>query len=159
MKLSLLTKVIFYLLFLVCINVFGQSTTSTSGKDINGTGGTISYSVGQVEYQLYSNSNLSLAEGVIHPYEMFEINETDTIKEEFLVYPNPVKNDLFLSINRKDFETFKVQIYNLEGKLIGNISINNTLTHFDLTEFSTTMYLFEILQNNKKFRTFKIIKN
>jgi hypothetical protein len=49
--------------------MFSQESLSTSGGEANGTGGTVSYSIGQVFYSTYSGSNGTLSEGVQQPFE------------------------------------------------------------------------------------------
>jgi hypothetical protein len=47
-----------------------QTATVSAGGNAIGTGGSVSYSVGQIAYTNNSNSNGSVAQGVQYPYEI-----------------------------------------------------------------------------------------
>ena len=56
-----------------------QESVNSSGGEATGTGGTASYSVGQVVYTTATGTNGSVAQGVQQPYEISTtvgINET-----------------------------------------------------------------------------------
>ena len=58
-------KKIFYLIF--CLSFFmgySQKETLASGGDASGSGGTVSYSIGQIAYEYRSGSNGNLNQGV-----------------------------------------------------------------------------------------------
>ncbi|MCP4553263.1 MAG: T9SS C-terminal target domain-containing protein, partial [Bacteroidetes bacterium] len=57
------------ILLLGVVFAHGQTTANTSGGEASGSGGAVSYSVGQVVCQTYSGTNGSVAEGVQQPYE------------------------------------------------------------------------------------------
>ena len=95
-----------------------QESPTATGGEATGTGGTASYSVGQVVYTTNTGTNGSVAQGVQQPYEISTtvgINET-TINLELSVYPNPTINYLTLKVEKTEGLTF--QLYDLQGKVI-----------------------------------------
>ncbi len=48
----------------------GQSTIPTTGSTASGSGGTATYTVGQITYKTFSGTNGTVAQGVQQPYEI-----------------------------------------------------------------------------------------
>ena len=68
MKKNLIFIVITLILTLSASSLLlGQQAVVTAGADATGTGGTVSYSVGQVVYQTHTVTNGSVAEGMQQP--------------------------------------------------------------------------------------------
>ena len=68
-------KVILLLLGLALTTLYAQQTLNATGSTATGTGGSATYSVGQVAYETNTSAEGSVAQGVQHAYEIFEINE------------------------------------------------------------------------------------
>ena len=82
------------LLFFGLGGLHAQESVNGSGGEATGTGGTASYSLGQVVYTTNTGTNGSVVQGVQQPYEIsttLGINET-SINLELSVYPNPTNN-------------------------------------------------------------------
>ena len=136
-----------------------QEAVITSGGEATGTGGTSSYSVGQVVYTTATGTNGSLAQGVQQPYEIsvtIGIKET-SINLELSVYPNPTTDYLTLKVD--DFETLNFQLIDLQGKIIANKKVTNATTIIKMEELAKALYFLNVTKNNKVVKSFKIIKN
>jgi len=71
-----------------------QVTIPASGGNATGSGGTVSYTVGQIQYNTYSGTNGTVSQGVQQPYEISvvtAIKNTGEITLECIVYPNPTR--------------------------------------------------------------------
>jgi hypothetical protein len=81
------------LLFLLMFPIIGlsQEAIPASGGDASGSGGTLSFTVGQLGYSSNSGSNGSVAEGVQQPYEISTTVgiELSNISLDFIAYPKP----------------------------------------------------------------------
>ena len=66
-----------FLLLGIIGGLHAQESPTAAGGEATGTGGTSSYSVGQVVYTTATGTNGSLAQGVQQPYE---ISVTNSIK-------------------------------------------------------------------------------
>lgn len=108
-----------------------QEATLSSGGDATGSGGSVSYSVGQVVYTTSIGANESEAQGVQQPYEISTTTgiDIDHIKLKIEAYPNPTNNILSLSIENTNEGKYSYQLLNNLGKLIAQNSIaNNTIS-------------------------------
>ncbi|WP_366183667.1 T9SS type A sorting domain-containing protein [Flavobacterium ovatum] len=135
-----------------------ESSTATGGEAF-GVGGTTSYSIGQLVYTTNSVTNGSIVQGVQQPYEISTIlgvKET-TIRLELSIYPNPTTN--YLTLKTKDSSNLSYHLYDLQGKVIENKKIITTETTIKSEELPTATYLLKVIKNNKVTKTFKIIKN
>jgi len=55
----------------LCLTIIqGQSTIPSTGGNATGSGGSVSYTVGQITYRTFSGTNGSIAEGVQQTYEI-----------------------------------------------------------------------------------------
>jgi len=129
-----------------------QESVNATGGDASGSGGSVSYSVGQVAYQTYTRTNGSVSEGVQQPYEISVVTGLEEAKGiNFVVsaYPNPTTDYLTLSINdnvqtRHALSQLSFQLYDMNGKLLQSEKITGNQTSIVMS---------------KEVKTFKIIKN
>ena len=136
-----------------------QESPTSSGGEATGTGGTSSYSVGQVVYTTATGTNGSVAQGVQQPYEISTtvgINET-AINLEMNVYPNPTTN--YLTLKVEDNSNLSYQLDDLQGKVIENKKVNSNSINISLEEQPTATYFLNVVNNNQIVKTFKVIKN
>ncbi|MEE4177590.1 MAG: hypothetical protein V2I46_08780, partial [Bacteroides sp.] len=66
----------FFLCLLLCFGVhalFGQEAVVPAGGNATGSGGSVSYTAGQVFYLIHSGPSGSVSQGVQQPYEIFAV--------------------------------------------------------------------------------------
>ncbi|PJJ08620.1 putative secreted protein (Por secretion system target) [Flavobacterium sp. 1] len=138
-----------------------QSNTTASGKNILGTGGSVSYSVGQMVYANIIGIKESVVTGVQQPLEIQVVlgNQEFDIKLEGKIYPNPTTDVLNIVIENTEIIGLTYQLYDLFGRLLLEGKIQNEKTEVEMSGFSRASYLLNVNQNNKIMKTFKIIKN
>ncbi len=138
-----------------------QNTIVATGGDSSGNGGNISYSIGQVVYNTTTGINGSISEGIQQPYEISIISNKDNkeINLEATVYPNPTTDFLTLKVGSYSEMNLTYYLYSSEGKQISSKSINDKETRVKMKTFDTGTYYLKVLQDNKKLKTFKIIKS
>ena len=156
---STITSVAFLLLGLGGLHA--QENAVTTGGKATGTGGTASYSVGQVVYTTATGSNGSVAQGVQQPYEIqvvTGVNET-TINLEMSVYPNPTTNYLQLKVESEQLESLTYQLIDLQGKVIASEEVTAINTSITMETLPKAVYFLNVTDNNQLIKTFKIIKN
>lgn len=157
-------------IFLIVLLLFGigllgvhaQESLNTIGGNASGTGGTVSYSIGQVMYQTYTWTSGSIAEGVQQSYEISvvtAIEETESINLLVSAYPNPTANFLTLEIKQIKFSNTQFQLYDALGKLLRTEKITDDKTIIDMSNLVPATYFVIVTQENKEVKTFKIIKN
>ena len=147
---------------LICsVGLHAQKTVPATGGEATGTGGTTSYSVGQVVYTTNTGSNGSIAQGVQQPYEISittGVNET-SINLNLSVYPNPTTNFLNLKFDSEKLENLSYQLYDLQGKVIENNKVNDNSTKIKMEALPKAIYFLKVTKNKEIVKTFKIIKN
>lgn len=139
-----------------------QESVNVAGGNAAGSGGSVTYSVGQVAYQNYNGVDASVAEGVHQPYEITvvtAINETRGIILSLTVYPNPATDYLTLRIDEFDTSNLSYQLFDTQGKLLQKEKITGNQTRITMSSLGPATYFLRVLQGNKEVKTFKIIKN
>lgn len=138
-----------------------QESTNASGGDATGTGGTASYSVGQVVYTTNTGSTGSVAQGVQHAYEIFTIGIKETeLNISLTAFPNPTTENLTLQISDYNNEKLSYQLFDMQGKQLSNGQIVAQKTQINMNNLPTATYFVNVVnQENKKVQSFKIIKN
>ena len=138
-----------------------QETVTTTGGEASGTGGTASYSLGQVVYTTATGTNGSISQGVQQPYEIYVttgVNQT-AINLEMTIYPNPTTNYLTLKVENEQIESLTYQVIDLQGKVIENKKVTADNTTIKMEALPKATYFLKVTDNNKTVKIFKIIKN
>ena len=139
--------------------LYAQESPIATGGEATGTGGTASYSVGQIVYTTATGSNGSVAQGVQQPYEIqvvTGVNET-SINLEMSVYPNPTTN--YLTLITESNKNLSFQLIDLQGKVIESKNVVNNSTNISLEGQPAATYFLNVTKNNQIVKTFKVIKN
>ena len=137
-----------------------QESTNASGGDATGTGGTASYSVGQVVYTTNTGSTGSVAQGVQHAYEIFTVGIKETeLNISLTAFPNPTTENLTLQISDYNNEQLSYQLFDMQGKQLSNGQITAQQTQINMNSLPTATYFVNVVnQENKQVQSFKIIK-
>lgn len=137
-----------------------QNNTVAAGGDAAGSSGSVSFSVGQIDYTNVSTANGSISQGVQQPYEILIVSaeEIKGLALSLKVFPNPTSNIITLSADNVS-EEMNYQVFDVQGKVIFNGIINNAETLFDFTELAQGSYLLKVSKNHREIQVFKIIKN
>lgn len=146
---------------LATMEVSAQETVPATGGDGTGTGGSCSYTVGQVMYSTNTGTNGSAAQGVQQPYEIstsvgIEVTE---ISLEFIAYPNPTTNSLTLKLGNYTNEKLTYQLHDIQGKLVYSKQIDSCNTLISVKDLPAGTYLLSVLDNLACIKTFRIVKN
>jgi hypothetical protein len=137
-----------------------QATTSTGGN-ASGSGGTVAYSVGQIVYTTYTGSNGSVAQGVQHAFEIFTLGIKEiSLNISLTAFPNPTTENLTLQISDYNNEQLSYQLFDMQGKQLRNGEITAQQTQINMNSLPTATYFINVVnQENKKVKSYKIIKN
>ncbi|MCJ7449016.1 MAG: T9SS type A sorting domain-containing protein [Bacteroidales bacterium] len=151
----------------ICMFGFGtaihaQNAIPASGGNASGSGGSVSYSVGQIVYTTNTGTNGSAAQGVQQPYEISvvtSIEEALDISLEMVVYPNPTTDFIKLKIENYEVKNLRYQLYDINGSLLKDNKVEGNETNIVMNNFLPATYFLKVTDNNKVIKTFKIIKN
>jgi len=149
------------LLLGIGITVVAQKATTAAGGVASGSGGTVAFSIGQVDYTTPTGATGSVEQGVQQPYEISIIlgAEDHQISLNMQAYPNPTNVYLTLSIDKSEVSTLNFQLYDLSGKLIESKKITSKTEIIPMDNLPSSIYFLKVTNNNKEVKTFKIIKN
>ena len=138
-----------------------QEVIPAAGGNASGSGGSLSFTVGQVAYHTNTGTNGSVEQGVQQPYEISEVTAIEEAKGTGISvtsYPNPTADVITLSITEFDISNLSYRLYDMNGKLLQNEKITGNQTIISLSKLEASTYFVTIIQKNKEVKTFKIIK-
>ena len=161
MRIKKLKSGVLLLLVFGLAGLHAQDAIPAAGGDASGSGGSASYSVGQVVYSAYSGVNGSVLEGV---QQMFEISNITGVEEatgvtlQCEVYPNPASENLILKI--EDFKTGELtyRLTGINGTVLRNVKITGSETTVSMEDLAPSVYFLNVLKENNEIVTFKVIK-
>ena len=142
---------------------YTMETFNASGEDATGSSGSVTYSIGQVFYTYIGESLYDVAQG-IQQGELSQNIETPENnvepKIEIVIFPNPTTDFVNINMEGIEFESGlrSYQLYDLQGRLLKQNTIDQTDTRIDLKELSSSIYILQVHVNNKILKTFKILK-
>jgi len=162
-------KVILSTLFLLCIGLpelTAQNAIPSSGGNATGTGGTVSYSIGQIVFSTIPGINGTITQGVQQPYEISVvtgIKEDKDISLEFSLFPNPAEEFIKLKIKNFEIDNLRYELYDVRANLLENRKIENNETTISMQYNLSGIYFLKIVKTQqssaqKVIKTFKIIK-
>ncbi|MDX2360902.1 MAG: T9SS type A sorting domain-containing protein [Crocinitomicaceae bacterium] len=135
-----------------------QSNAVGSGGDASGTGGSASYSIGQIDNTNQSGTSGSINEGVQQPYEFFEFVGLD---EHSLIttslFPNPTNDFIVLKLESMLSDLTYI-MYDQKGSIVREASIIDTETQINVQELAPGDYHMVISQEAQQIESIKIIK-
>ena len=127
----------------------GTTTITFQVEDTSGNIATCSFDVIITDDENESN-----------PEDIDDPEDDLTTQINVIVFPNPTTDNVTLVSNGFYFNNNlnSYQLYNYQGKLIRSSLINQTNTIIDLSDLSTSIYLLQVFNQKKLFKTIKIIK-
>ena len=164
-KMKLYKSFIAVLFFITCEPSFvrAQSGVVAGGGKVSGSGGNVSYSIGQVNDITIKNNVRTVTQGLQQPFEIFVIEEDSIIRKDFQIsataYPNPASAYLRLRIDEGKIEDLYYKIFDEQGRLISQQKIVDKLTTISLNELGNSLYFVKVYKSIFLMKTFKIIKN
>lgn len=139
---------------------FGQQNTVASGGEASGSGGSVSYSVGQIDYISASGANGNINQGVQQPFEIFSVGLTDVQFDiSAALFPNPAVNQVVLSIEA--WENYKNPSFRLtdeQGRIVQQGDINQQETTVQISHLANACYYLNVLVDDQLAKSFKLVK-
>jgi hypothetical protein len=138
-----------------------QETIPATGGSAAGTGGSGTYTVGQIAWKVIPGTDGSVIQGVQQPYEISTvtaIEETDDITLEYYVYPNPAQGEIRLVIGSSAHNDLSYKMYDLNGKIISHKPVTDSQTEISLDGLPAAIYFLHVVRDKSEIKVFKIIK-
>ena len=116
-------KAICFISFCLCfsVNLFAQQANTSGGGNASGSGGTSSFSVGQINYTTNSGTGGTVSQGVQQPFEIYTLSGIDDAKDlsiNLTAFPNPTVDYLTLSFESTSTKKLSYQLFDSNGKLV-----------------------------------------
>ena len=150
------------LLGLLCAtHAIAQQTIPATGGNGTGSGGTVSFTVGQITYKTLPGTSGTVAQGVQQPWEISvvtSIENTAGINLEFSAYPNPTRGFIKLTVKPFTYENMRFRVYDINGVLLQDRKIESDETEISLESYPSAIYFLNVIRNNIEVKVFKIIK-
>jgi hypothetical protein len=151
--------------FLACVLlatqlVCSQEAIPVSAGEASGSGGSVSYTVGQVFYTTNTAATGTVSQGVQHPFDFQTLSnpELTTVNLSALTYPNPTSDYVTLKISDSALDGLSYTLFDITGKAISNGTITNGDTQISMQQFAIGIYILKVNRHNQGLKTFKIIK-
>jgi len=140
-------------------NLFAQQNVDASGGNAIGPGGSISYSIGQIDYITATGPLAIITAGLQQPYEILIISGIEKTDINLSIYPNPTTDFVELNIQNFNAQNMMYMLYDVQGKLIEKKKINGSQTIISMVNLANDIYFIKVLNNANEIKIFKIIKN
>ncbi|MDW3650039.1 MAG: T9SS type A sorting domain-containing protein [Bacteroidia bacterium] len=139
----------------------GQTSVNASGGQASGSGGSVSFSIGQVLFTAHQGNTHKKSLGVQQAAEIF-LNvglEEDLLNFQAAAYPNPTIRDVILSIPEVMGKKLDYVILDMAGRQVSRGSISQTETSISFKSFPKGRYFLRVSLENHTAKSFNIIKN
>lgn len=152
----------FLLGFLGIAPLFAQSNTVPAGGDATGSNGSVSYTVGQIDYIYETGSGGSANQGLQQPFEIFVILSVEDVEDIQIVakvFPNPTISNVTLFIGNRSTDDLSFHLFDLSGRLLMERKLESTETLIPMDGLAAATYFLSVSDGATLLKTFKIIKN
>jgi len=142
-------------------HLMSQSAIPATGGTASGTGGSVTYTAGQIVFSQISGPDGYIIQGVQQPYEISVITaveNTEDIALECSVYPNPTSGIIKLTIKSFEDDNMIFRLFDINGVLLQDKKIEDKETTITMDYLPSNIYFLKIIKNRKEVKVFKIIK-
>lgn len=150
------------LVYLLSASLSAQQSVNTSGGNLEGDG-EVSYSIGQLVYNVNSSSAGSESQGVQVVLLVEEEEETGTEEASVVdlrVYPNPTADLVTIHFDNQPFNSgYVFKLYSIAGELMIEGEMDSSDYTVDMTQYNTGTYILKLSSGETELKTYKIIKN
>lgn len=153
-------QIMFLGVFVSFLGTAQQNTVATGGN-ASSAQGSVSYSIGQIDYETSSNANGTISQGVQQPYEIYPLAVDELFSSlEVNLFPNPTSDFIQLTIgDLSKTENLSYQLTDASGRLIQSAKIMDKSTQIDVQNLSRASYFLNVFVGEQPAKTFTIIKN
>ena len=155
-------KKITLIAFFASFTIHAQQTVDASGGDATGSGGSASYSVGQIVYTTHTGSNGSISQGVQQSYEIFTLSNAalSTVNLVATTYPNPTSGVINISLAMDETSKVEINVINSLGQVVLNdVQSTDGEISLDLSNLPTGLYSVQVgVDNNVATEMISLVK-
>jgi hypothetical protein len=139
---------------------FCQSSPVATGDDVSGAGGSMSYSIGQIDYRQLDLASGTIYQGVQQPYELFSVGleEWDS-NISISAYPNPMTSQLTIAFPDEVLTNMRFTMIDESGRLIQQGTLETKETVIDVLGLARANYFLTVYKKDRSVRVYKLVKN
>lgn len=140
-----------FVLTMILLPIIGnaQSGTTSTGHTVSNTNYQIGFTVGESVISSYTDTGISVSNGIIQPIKGVVISTDDLVENNISVFPNPVSSIISIESEDQDLKTF--EIFSLDSKLVHSGLINKET--IDVSAIQTGMYILRLKSSQKTYST------
>lgn len=140
---------------------YSQQNTVASGGDASGAGGTVSYTIGQIDYEALSSASGTVTQGVQQPFEIFAVGLDELgYSISASLYPNPTVNSVILTVDAWDtYSDAAFQLTDEQGRIVRQGEVKAEETTIQVSDLANACYYLNIAVSDRVVKSFKLIKN
>lgn len=142
-------------------SIYSQKSLTALGGEATGSGGTLSYSVGQLVYTTDSGSNGSTMHGLQQSIELYTLSnpELKALTLMAVTYPNPTTDYIVLKLMDSNLTSLNYTLYDIQSRTVSKGQVLHDATQIIMQHLEMGIYILKVNQNSKELKSFKIIKN
>ncbi len=154
-------------LIMMLLGILSQEATAqyafgVFGDNVKSEKAALSFTAGQCFYAFHSSSMMLISEGVQQPYEIQKTTgmKNFDIKQNFLVYPNPVQNTLTIEgkTEGNELEHSIARLFSIDGIEVCTVPMTGPQTMINTSDLQAGIYLLKIYHPGMENKVIKIIK-
>ena len=122
--------------------VFAQSNIVTGGGNAASSTGSVSYSIGQIDFQYTSSADYSVSEGVQQTYSFDTALSINDIQYDFQlsIWPNPSVDKMNLEFTTNYELPLSLTVTDVKGAVVANRSVTQGQYSFDVNTWAAGTY-------------------
>jgi hypothetical protein len=137
-----------------------QEVISSGGGHANGTGIALSWTIGELVTETFTNGSNILTQG-FHQSRLSStaIDDIPFPGLSLAVYPNPFTCVFNIKVDQGDFSQLEYSLLSINGKVLLNKKMTRDLTQIEMQTFATGNYLLRInRRTGEPVKTYKVVK-
>jgi hypothetical protein len=154
----------FLITFLTCFigeTLLAQEATLVAGGNAAGSDGSVSWSVGQVDYLNVQGSSGAITEGVQQPFELFPLSVEGDLKNpwEVTIFPNPTTANAVIRFSETHVEEFVFVLLDMRGAILQSGRIDGREIELNVSQLPAAVYKVQINSSAGTSQVFKLVKH
>jgi len=155
-------RLVFILIFFLTAfaETNSQVLNSSGGGNATGSGGSASYSIGQVVLSSGTDEAKTISQGFQQPYEILvvSIRELTGQKPDCSLYPNPATDYIRLKVEAYEGGELSYMLYDMSGLILINSRLEGNEVMIPMQSQKPGTYLLKLSDGKQDLKIFKIIK-
>ena len=123
-------------------SVLAQSNIVTAGGDAASSSGSVSYSIGQIDFQYTSSADYSVSEGVQQTYSFDTALSIDDIQYDFQIsiWPNPSADEMNIEYTTSYELPLSLTVTDVKGAVVASQSVTQGQYSFNVNTWAAGTY-------------------